>query len=194
MLDIDLAPTLMWHHQYHYCRCMFRIGHSAVENKQVIGIAKPIAQRWSSGPFPPNKTTKPEKNGAIGHEFGATTGRPRRCGWIDLHNCFIPLWSMGSQVIITKLDVLNDFDEIWAGRLTNTMASLPPNCHLICVLQKCKSTIHTTRAGTRICKVSIHSISYRTKQKTYLTYLENQFETKISMISTGPERSELIVR
>ncbi len=163
---------------------------------EVIGIAKAYCTRVGSGPFPTEQDNETgEKMRAIGHEFGATTGRPRRCGWIDLPQLLYTIMINGvTQVIITKLDVLNDFDEIWAGETYQydgiATTELPFD---LCTTEMQINYTHHPGWNQDLQGInSFHQLP--DKAKTYLTYLENQLKTKISMISTGPERSELIVR
>ncbi len=82
--------------------------------EKVIGISKAYCTRVGGGPFPTElDNATGEKLRAAGNEFGATTGRPRRCGWIDLvalkYACML---SGVNTLVITKADVLNDFDYI----------------------------------------------------------------------------------
>ncbi len=82
--------------------------------KSIIGIVKAYSTRVGNGPFP---TELEDRTGetlrTIGHEFGATTGRPRRCGWLDMVSLRYSLMVNGiSEIALTKLDVLDDFDEI----------------------------------------------------------------------------------
>jgi adenylosuccinate synthase len=84
--------------------------------KDVIGVTKAYCTRVGSGPFPTElHDATGEKLRAAGHEFGAVTGRPRRCGWIDLvalnYTCML---SGVTQLVMTKSDVLDEFDEILA--------------------------------------------------------------------------------
>ncbi|PSL50059.1 adenylosuccinate synthetase [Chitinophaga niastensis] len=84
--------------------------------KEVIGVTKAYCTRVGSGPFPTElHDATGEKLRAAGHEFGAVTGRPRRCGWIDLvalnYTCML---SGVTQLVMTKSDVLDEFDEILA--------------------------------------------------------------------------------
>src|SRR5262249_30046516 len=81
---------------------------------RVIGVAKAYATRVGHGPFPSEMpAAEAELLRAKGEEFGAVTGRPRRCGWLDLPAlCYaIPVNGI-DELVITKLDVLDDFDEI----------------------------------------------------------------------------------
>ena len=84
--------------------------------KEVIGVTKAYCTRVGSGPFPTElHDATGERLRAAGHEFGAVTGRPRRCGWIDLvalnYTCML---SGVTQLVMTKSDVLDEFDEILA--------------------------------------------------------------------------------
>jgi adenylosuccinate synthase len=84
--------------------------------KEVIGIAKAYCTRVGSGPFPTELNDETgERIRKIGSEFGATTGRPRRCGWIDLPALKYAIMVNGvTQIAMTKADILNDFETIEA--------------------------------------------------------------------------------
>jgi adenylosuccinate synthase len=82
--------------------------------KSIVGVVKAYSTRVGNGPFP---TELPDATGerlrTIGGEFGATTGRPRRCGWLDLVSLGYSIRVNGiSRIAVTKLDVLDAFDEI----------------------------------------------------------------------------------
>ncbi|WP_142683796.1 adenylosuccinate synthase [Chitinophaga polysaccharea] len=84
--------------------------------KEVIGVTKAYCTRVGSGPFPTElHDATGEQLRSAGHEFGAVTGRPRRCGWIDLvalnYTCML---SGVTQLVMTKSDVLDEFDEVLA--------------------------------------------------------------------------------
>ncbi|HYH57276.1 MAG TPA: adenylosuccinate synthase, partial [Anseongella sp.] len=83
---------------------------------EVIGIFKAYCTRVGGGPFPTELENETgERLRAQGHEFGATTGRPRRCGWIDLPALKYAIMLNGvSQLVMTKADVLSGFDKIYA--------------------------------------------------------------------------------
>jgi adenylosuccinate synthase len=82
--------------------------------REVIGVAKAYCTRVGSGPFPTELSDATgEKLRSVGMEFGATTGRPRRCGWIDIPQLLYTIMLNGvTQVIITKLDVLDVFESV----------------------------------------------------------------------------------
>src|SRR5690606_28806147 len=82
--------------------------------KDVIGITKAYCTRVGSGPFPTELfDANGEKLQRLGHEFGATTGRSRRCGWLDLPQLNFSIMINGvTKLVITKLDVLSEFDPV----------------------------------------------------------------------------------
>ena len=90
------------------------LGIPPTEIKSIVGVVKAYSTRVGNGPFP---TELNDETGdalrTIGGEFGATTGRPRRCGWLDIVSLRYSIQVNGIQKIaITKLDVLDNFDEI----------------------------------------------------------------------------------
>jgi adenylosuccinate synthase len=82
--------------------------------KNIVGIVKAYSTRVGNGPFPTECTDSiGERLRSVGHEFGATTGRPRRCGWLDMVSLKYSLEVNGiRKIALTKLDVLDAFDEI----------------------------------------------------------------------------------
>lgn len=172
------------------------LGVAPAKINEVMGIAKAYCTRVGSGPFPTEQENETgERMRSIGHEFGATTGRPRRCGWIDIPQLLYTIMLNGvTQVIITKLDVLNDFDEIKVGSSysengQNTM-ELPYD-----LCEEGLSVNYTSYEGWNQSLEEVklfHNLPERAK--SYLSELEAALATKISMVSTGPERSQLIVR
>jgi adenylosuccinate synthase len=163
---------------------------------EVMGIAKAYCTRVGSGPFPSEQDNEiGEKMRAIGHEFGATTGRPRRCGWIDIPQLLYTIMLNGvTQVIITKLDVLNEFEEINVGESYNVNGEITKELPY----DLCIDGLMVNYKSYEGWNQSLESIKLfhhlPTRAKEYLNNLENSLGTKISMISTGPERSELIVK
>ncbi len=82
--------------------------------KNIIGIVKAYSTRVGNGPFPTESMDETgQRLRSIGHEFGSTTGRPRRCGWLDMVSLRYSLAVNGvMEIALTKLDVLDEFDEI----------------------------------------------------------------------------------
>ncbi len=162
---------------------------------EVMGIAKAYCTRVGGGPFPSEQENAiGEKMRAIGQEFGATTGRPRRCGWIDIPQLLYTIMLNGvTQIIITKLDVLNDFDEVMMGETytydDNITQQLP--------FDLCNKDLKVNYTSYKGWQQSLEGISsfhaLPDLAKLYLSDLQSKLGVKISMVSTGPERSELIV-
>lgn len=163
---------------------------------EVIGITKAYCTRVGAGPFPTElHGEKGEFLRKEGAEFGATTGRPRRCGWIDLPQLRYTIMLNGvTQLVITKIDVLNEFDKIEAtthydidGKTTN---QLPYD-----LVGTPLKPVNKSFAGW---KKSLEGVTeYENLPQTaqdFVVALEANLETPVTMISTGPERSKLIYR
>ncbi len=161
---------------------------------EVIGITKAYCTRVGSGPFP---TELNDDDGNFlrreGHEFGATTGRPRRCGWIDLPQLRYTIMINGvTQLAITKIDVLNMLDKIsvatayaYEGRQTD---QLPYD---LCDFEL--NPVYEQYPGWRQSLEDITEYEdLPTAARHYLERLEKYLGVPITMISTGPEREKLI--
>lgn len=162
----------------------------------VMGITKAYCTRVGNGPFP---TELHEEVGnkirEIGHEFGATTGRPRRCGWIDLVALKYSVRINGiNELTITKLDVLDQFDSVSACTSYNIDGKSTQKYPLsIKNLDKAKPEYHTM-PGWKSDTRNAHSFSdLPSTAQNFLNYIANFLEVKIKVISTGPDRSETIV-
>lgn len=96
------------------CRCLHGSGVAPTKIGDVYGIFKAYCTRVGSGPFPTELFDDVgEKLRQVGHEFGATTGRPRRCGWLDMVALKYAVMINGvTGLIMMKADVMNDFDTI----------------------------------------------------------------------------------
>ena len=161
--------------------------------REVIGIAKAYCTRVGSGPFPTELEDETgEKLRRIGMEFGATTGRPRRCGWIDIPQLKYTIMLNGvTQVIITKLDVLDSFEEIkvctnyaYDNKITE---ELPFDLVGVPIDPQYKTY---NGWNTTVDMVSTYD-NLPQLTKDYISILEQHLQTKISMVSTGPERHKL---
>ena len=162
---------------------------------EVIGVTKAYCTRVGGGPFPS------ELHDSIGDllrtegaEFGSTTGRPRRCGWIDLPQLRYTIMLNGvTQLCITKIDVLNIFEEIKAathykynGELST---DLPFDINEVKVEPVWKSF-----KGWMKNLDDLDYDSLPTVLKEFTLFLEEYLEVPVTMISTGPEREKLILR
>jgi adenylosuccinate synthase len=163
---------------------------------EVIGISKAYCTRVGSGPFP-TELDNPigERLRKEGGEFGATTGRPRRCGWIDLPALKYSILLNGvTRLVITKVDVLNHFDTIQAcvayrigGEETGRM---PFNLQETDV-----EPVYRSFPGWNCSLEGMeHFEQLPANLKRYLEFLESELGVPVDMISSGPEREQLIRR
>jgi len=162
----------------------------------VVGVAKAYTTRVGEGPFPTElKDEIGEKIRERGGEYGATTGRPRRCGWFDAVVVNHSIRINGIQgTTITKLDVLNDFDElkICTGYRIhgNIYHHFPSNLEML----KSAEPIYEVLDGWKTEIRGMRKISDLPRNaKRYLRRIEELIRTKIIMVSVGEERSESIV-
>lgn len=162
----------------------------------ILGIVKAYTTRVGSGPFPTELTDKIGKQLAErGNEFGSVTGRPRRCGWLDMVilRRSIQLNSF-SGFCITKLDVLDGLDtvRICTGYLLNGKEiSIPPT--ELSDLAVCQP-IYEDLPGWKESTVGIKTFSALPKNaQQYLLRVERLAGVPIDLISTGPDRNETII-
>ncbi len=163
---------------------------------RVFGIFKAYCTRVGSGPFPSelNDATGEQLRKA-GNEFGATTGRPRRCGWIDLPALKYAIMINGvTDLIMTKPDVLSGFDKIYActhyiyeGKKIDFLPYDIVNNEVKPVFEEIK--------GWRESLTGINAESQFPKElNDYITYLETNLQVPLSIISVGPDRNQTIIR
>lgn len=164
---------------------------------KVFGIFKAYCTRVGSGPFPSElMDADGEELRKQGNEFGSTTGRPRRCGWIDLPALKYAIMLNGvTNLLMMKADVLNDFEEIKVcthyklsdGTLTD---KLPYDI----VEEKIEPVLKTVKGWN--CSLSGISDSnlLPVELKDYVSYLEAELKVPITLISVGPDRLETILR
>ncbi|WP_116128155.1 adenylosuccinate synthase [Lewinella sp. IMCC34183] len=163
---------------------------------EVIGITKAYCTRVGGGPFPTelhNETGEfLRKEGA---EFGATTGRPRRCGWIDLVQLRYTIMLSGvTQLVVTKVDVLNKFETIRAAdayRIDGEVSRELP----FDLVHENYEPVYTDIAGWNSDLSGVKEESELPQAcLNYVKYLEDHLEVPVTMVSTGPDREELVVR
>ncbi|HEY0758235.1 MAG TPA: adenylosuccinate synthase [Acidisarcina sp.] len=162
----------------------------------VISVTKAYVTRVGEGPFPTEINDEAgELLRARGQEYGAVTGRSRRCGWLDL-----PLLRYSNQVngtewlVVTKLDVLDAFSEIPVcvgyridGRLVDTVPADIIGLESIV-------PVYTTLQGWQSSTEGIkHFDDLPMLAQEYLRFLEQESEAKLGMISTGPDRDQTMV-
>jgi adenylosuccinate synthase len=172
------------------------LGISPRRVKDVYGISKAYCTRVGNGPFPTELDNElGEKIRQLGQEFGAVTSRPRRTGWMDVvalqYACML---SDVNKLIITKADVLNDFDTIKACRHYNTAEGKTNQIpYGICDTGITPKYIDFPGWKTDLRKIQTYE-ELPEQLRQYLSYLEGQTNTEVVMVSTGPERSELLIK
>jgi len=161
----------------------------------VVGVTKAYTTRVGEGPFPTElKDEVGEKIREKGGEYGATTGRPRRCGWFDavVVNHAIRINGIG-ETAITKLDVLNDFDKIkiCVGYCVNgkVIQHIPSSLKL---LEGCEPVYEELEGWRGEIKGAKKISDLPPQAQRYLKRIEELIHVKITMVSVGSERNETI--
>lgn len=162
----------------------------------VIGVVKAYCTRVGNGPFPTElNDSVGERLRKIGAEFGATTGRPRRCGWLDLVALKYSVMVNGiKEIAITKLDVLDEFDEIQvcneyqlAGKTLKTF----PSDGL--TLENIETKFISFKGwNQKIAGASCYE-ELPVETRNYLKYIEDFTGAKIKYVSHSPAREDTIV-
>ena len=164
--------------------------------EKVIGIFKAYTTRVGSGPFPTELfDADGETLGRVGNEFGATTGRARRCGWLDLVALKYAITVNGvTELNMMKADVLSGFDTIkvcthykYKGELTD---HLPFD-----IDAKYVEPVYKTLKGWNADLTGLRSIDELPKElEQYIHYLEEALQVPITIVSVGPDRSQTLFR
>ncbi|AEG01221.1 adenylosuccinate synthase [Methylomonas methanica] len=162
----------------------------------VLGITKAYSTRVGNGPFPTELFDKyGEHLGVKGHEFGATTGRKRRCGWFDAVSMRkSALLNSLSGICLTKLDVLDGLDKIGIctaykidGEITET-APLGADRYAACepIIEELPGWSGTTAGVTELDQLPDNA-------RAYIARIEELVGVKVTILSTGPDRNETIM-
>ena len=168
-----------------------------INNLIITGIAKAYSTRVGEGPFPTEEISEAGENlRKAGNEFGATTGRPRRCGWFDTVMTRYSLAVSGvNEIFLTKLDVLDGLDEIKvcvAYQKNHESLDYPPAD--IDELSKLKPMYQVLQGWKQSTAGLRHWEDLPKEASDYILYLETMLKTPIRYISTGPDREDVIVR
>ena len=147
---------------------------------KIIGISKAYCTRVGEGPFP---TELFDDNGKMlaekGNEFGATTGRPRRCGWLDLLALKKAVFTNSvTDICLTKLDVMDEFNSIE-----------------VCIDYQGDQPVYKTFEGWKSSTEGITKFkNLPLKAQEYINFIEDFVGCNISIVSTGPSRDQTIHR
>ena len=160
---------------------------------EVYGIFKAYCTRVGSGPFPTELLDEEgEKLRDLGKEFGSTTGRPRRCGWLDLVALKYSLMLNGvTQLIMTKTDVLDTFDVIRVATAYSVDGELTDQMPFDLDVEV--KPVFTEMAGWNTDLTGVRSKEQFPKElKEYITFLEKELKVPVKYVSVGPDREQII--
>jgi len=173
------------------------LGIGPTKINRILGIVKAYTTRVGEGPFPTELTDAlGESIRQCGGEFGATTGRPRRCGWIDIVGLRYAVSINGLTGIgLTKMDILDGLEKIklcvgykYEGAICDTFTTD------LEVLKNC-SPVYEEMPGWKQSTIGIKEFDrLPANAKAYITKIEEHLKTPIQIISTGQKRDEIIVR
>jgi adenylosuccinate synthase len=165
----------------------------------VLGIVRTYTTRVGEGPFPTEMLESEAELGQLirerGREYGASTGRPRRCGWFDAFATAYAAEINGfSSVALTKLDVLDALDEIKVcvgytlnGKKCESMPSVSQDLRRV-------EPVYETLPGWKSSTLGITDLTELPRAaREYVNFLSNQIGVQIGLVSTGPERSQTII-
>ncbi len=164
---------------------------------KVMGVVKAYSTRVGNGPFPTElHDATGERLRSIGSEFGATTGRPRRCGWLDAFALRYSVIVNGiSEIALTKMDVLDTFDEITlctAYKLDGKiLKSIPADAD---TLERVEP-MYETMPGWKSSLTGIRTYQDLPQAaKDYIGRIETLSGARVTIISTSPDRADTIIR
>ncbi|MCX6137349.1 MAG: adenylosuccinate synthase [Ignavibacteriales bacterium] len=165
--------------------------------RNVIGIVKAYSTRVGNGPFPTELNNETgERLRTIGGEFGATTGRPRRCGWLDMVSLRYSIRINGiDSIALTKMDVLDHFEEIPVcvgyRRKGKKLAAFPTDVR---ALEEIEPIYKTYRGWKEPIKEARSFRQLPAAARAYVKAIEELSGVRISIVSVGPRRDQTIIR
>jgi adenylosuccinate synthase len=161
-----------------------------------IGVLKAYTTRVGGGPFPSELSgTTADFLRRRGNEYGTVTGRPRRCGWLDTVVArYAQILNGVDSVALTKLDVLDDFDEVpvcTAYKLHgDTLRHFPPDRRS---LESAEPVLKTLKGWKTSTVGILDPADLPQAARDYIDFIQQEIEAPVSFISTGPRREETIV-
>lgn len=164
---------------------------------RVFGIFKAYCTRVGSGPFPTELFDNDgDEMRKIGHEFGATTGRPRRCGWLDLPALKYAIMLNGvTDLMMMKADVLSSFKEIKVATSYdykgNNTSEIP---YELILDDDFNANYKSFKGWENEVKDCSNYSDFPEELTNYIKYIEQETNTPINIVSIGPDRSETILK
>ena len=160
---------------------------------EVYGIFKAYCTRVGSGPFPSELEDEDgQKLRDVGKEYGSTTGRPRRCGWLDLVALKYSLMLNGvTQLIMTKTDVLDSFDTIRVATAYSVNGELTDQ--LPYDLNADVKPVYTELPGWKTDLTGVRNKEqFPAELREYISFLEKELQVPLKFVSVGPDREQII--
>ena len=172
------------------------LGISPNSINDVFGIFKAYTTRVGSGPFPTELFDDyGEKMSKVGNEFGATTGRPRRCGWLDLvalkYACKI---NGVTKLMMMKTDVLSGFDKILVCTKYKYRGQIIENLPYNLSDESLEPIYEELEGWTEDLRKLKTTDDFPLSLKKYIDFLETELKTPIVIVSVGPDRKETLFR
>ena len=164
---------------------------------KVYGIFKAYCTRVGSGPFPTELFDQTgETLRQLGHEYGATTGRPRRCGWLDLVALkYAVMMNGATHLIMMKSDVLDEFDTIKVCVAYKTKEGGSIDYFPFDAEDDSIEPVYKEFKGWKTDITNCRSFEELPEElKHYITFIEKQTGVNVKIVSVGPNRNETIVR
>jgi adenylosuccinate synthase len=161
----------------------------------IMGVVKAYTTRVGNGPFPTELTDSTgERLRSIGHEYGATTGRPRRCGWFDAFSFRYSAMINGiTRLAVMKLDVLDDFDEILVcvgyRQVRKALKSFPTDAASLQSIEPVYESFPGWKAPTRGCSTFMQLPA---NAQSYVRAIEELTRTEVFIVSVGARRDQTI--
>ncbi|MEE2754993.1 MAG: adenylosuccinate synthase [Candidatus Latescibacterota bacterium] len=161
----------------------------------IVGVVKAYTTRVGNGPFPTELNDEMgERIRNIGHEYGATTGRPRRCGWLDAVILRMAERINGlTSIAVTRVDILDQIEELKIcthyTRNGERVDHFPADLNVLAECEPLYETLPGWQTDTTKCRTFD---SLPEQAKTYLTRISELSGVKISIVSVGPDREETI--
>ncbi len=164
--------------------------------KNVYGIFKAYTTRVGSGPFPTELFDENGKKMAkVGNEFGATTGRPRRCGWLDLVALKYAVQVNGvTQLMMMKADVLSGFDELKVCTSYHYRGEEISHLPFTLEDESLQPIYKTFKGWKEDLTKQREATTIPAELNTYIDFIEDFLQVPISIVSVGPDRTQTILR
>jgi adenylosuccinate synthase len=161
---------------------------------EIYGIFKAYCTRVGSGPFPTElNNDEGQKLRNEGREYGSTTGRPRRCGWVDLAALKYAVMLNGvTKLCMTKADVLNTFKTIKAGVSYNFAGKQIDHIPFEASYEALEPVLEEKKGWNCPLQSASNADSMPVELKDYIRFIEEEVNVPVVMVSVGPDRNQLI--